>query len=180
MHDVVADADTAAITRAIIALARSLGKTVIAEGVETTAQADFLREAGCTLLQGFHFGAPMPAAELERQRLCASADFLNAARDPSLVRDIAPHAKDLEGFLFPSTYQFARSASPEEMAATMVREFRTEWGKIQPTAQQNPPVAGIGADPAPTPLPAPASRLSPAESKLMSAEIACCDFGQSN
>jgi len=34
--------------------------------VETAAQADFLREAGCTLLQGFHFGMPMPAAELER------------------------------------------------------------------------------------------------------------------
>ncbi|WP_367846178.1 sensor domain-containing protein [Rhodanobacter geophilus] len=66
VHDVIADPDTAAITRAIIAMARSLGKTVIAEGVETAAQADFLREAGCTLLQGFHYGAPMPAAELDR------------------------------------------------------------------------------------------------------------------
>jgi len=67
VHDVVTDADTAAITRAIAAMASSLGKTVIAEGVETAAQADFLRESGCTLLQGFHYGAPMPAAELERQ-----------------------------------------------------------------------------------------------------------------
>ncbi|HEX7731956.1 MAG TPA: EAL domain-containing protein [Rhodanobacter sp.] len=72
VHDIVTDADTAAITRAVIAMARSLGKTVVAEGVETAAQADFLREAGCTLLQGFHYGAPMPAAELER-RLAASA-----------------------------------------------------------------------------------------------------------
>ncbi len=66
VHDVTADSDTAAITRAIVAMARSLGKSVIAEGVETAAQADFLREAGCTLLQGYHFGAPMPAAALER------------------------------------------------------------------------------------------------------------------
>ena len=72
VHDVIADADTAAITRAIVAMARSLGKTVIAEGVETDAQADFLREAGCTLLQGFRYGTPMPAAELERW-LAASA-----------------------------------------------------------------------------------------------------------
>ena len=66
VHDVIADVDTAAITRAIIAMARSLGKTVVAEGVETAEQADFLREAGCTLLQGFRYGAPMSAAELER------------------------------------------------------------------------------------------------------------------
>ncbi|MEW9571527.1 EAL domain-containing protein [Rhodanobacter sp. Si-c] len=72
VHDVVVDADTAAITRAIVAMARSLGKTVVAEGVETAAQADFLHEAGCTLLQGFRYGAPMPAAELERW-LAASA-----------------------------------------------------------------------------------------------------------
>jgi diguanylate cyclase (GGDEF)-like protein/PAS domain S-box-containing protein len=65
VHDIVADADTAAITRAVIAMARSLGKAVVAEGVETVAQADFLREAGCTLLQGFHYGTPMPEAELE-------------------------------------------------------------------------------------------------------------------
>lgn len=103
------------------------------------------------------------AAELERQRLCTKADFLNAVRDPSLVRDIAPHAKNLEGFLFPSTYQFARSASPEEMAATMVREFRTEWGKIEAPAPEAPPAPGIGADPAPTPNSAPSPGLSPTE-----------------
>ncbi|GAB3790880.1 sensor domain-containing protein [Dyella agri] len=72
VHDIVTDADTAAITRAVIAMARSLGKTVIAEGVETATQADFLREAGCTSLQGFYYGTPMPAAELERW-LAASA-----------------------------------------------------------------------------------------------------------
>jgi UPF0755 protein len=71
------------------------------------------------------------------------------AGDPSLVRDIAPHAKDLEGFLFPSTYQFSRNASPQEMAATMVREFHDEWSKLQAPAQLNSPVRNASPDPAP-------------------------------
>jgi diguanylate cyclase (GGDEF)-like protein/PAS domain S-box-containing protein len=61
VRDVETDPDTAAITQAIIAMARSLGKTVVAEGVETVAQADYLREAGCEQLQGFLFGAAMDA-----------------------------------------------------------------------------------------------------------------------
>jgi diguanylate cyclase (GGDEF)-like protein/PAS domain S-box-containing protein len=61
VRDVETDSDTAAITQAIIAMARSLAKTVVAEGVETEAQAGYLREAGCEQLQGFLFGAPMDA-----------------------------------------------------------------------------------------------------------------------
>lgn len=62
VRDVESDSDTAAITQAIIAMARSLGKAVIAEGVETIAEADYLRAAGCAQLQGFLYGAPMDAA----------------------------------------------------------------------------------------------------------------------
>ena len=65
VRDVTNDADTATITQAIIAMARSLQKDVIAEGVETLAQGDFLRRAGCSQLQGFLYGAPMPAVALE-------------------------------------------------------------------------------------------------------------------
>lgn len=72
VRDIAVDPDTAAITSTIIAMARSLNKEVVAEGVETVLQADFLREAGCSQLQGFLYGAPMPAEALE-QRLAEQA-----------------------------------------------------------------------------------------------------------
>lgn len=58
--DVVTDPNDAAITRSIIALGHSLGLKVIAEGVETQAQADFLAANGCYYWQGFHFSCPQP------------------------------------------------------------------------------------------------------------------------
>lgn len=65
VRDITSDADTATITQAIIAMARSLQKEVIAEGVETVEQGDFLRRAGCSQLQGYLYGVPMAAAKLE-------------------------------------------------------------------------------------------------------------------
>ncbi|HZW24985.1 MAG TPA: GGDEF domain-containing response regulator [Gallionella sp.] len=52
------------IIRAIIAMARSLNLKVIAEGVETLEQADFLRANGCDEVQGYFYGKPMPGGEL--------------------------------------------------------------------------------------------------------------------
>ncbi len=57
----------AQIARAIIAMAHSLNLKVIAEGVETRAQLDFLRQHDCDEVQGFLLGRPMPAAQLESQ-----------------------------------------------------------------------------------------------------------------
>lgn len=78
------------------------------------------------------------ANELARQGLTTKEDFLRVAHDPSPVRDIAPRAPSLEGFLFPSTYQFSRNATPEEIAETMVRQFRDEWSKLQAVAPPPP------------------------------------------
>ncbi|MEJ7807381.1 MAG: GGDEF domain-containing phosphodiesterase, partial [Telluria sp.] len=62
IHDVPGDGE--AIATAIIAMAHSLDLTVVAEGVETLAQVEFLRGASCDIMQGFYFARPMPVAEL--------------------------------------------------------------------------------------------------------------------
>ncbi|WP_426687649.1 sensor domain-containing protein [Rhodanobacter ginsengiterrae] len=73
VRDIIGDRDTATITSSIIAMARSLNKDVIAEGVETREQGSFLRHAGCSQLQGFLYGVPMPAVEFQKL-LAASAE----------------------------------------------------------------------------------------------------------
>ena len=63
--------------------------------------------------------------------------FLGAARDPAPVRDLAPRARSLEGFLFPATYQFPRHIAPQEIVGAMVRRFREVWQAL-PKASLNP------------------------------------------
>ena len=62
--DVLVDEPDAAIVRTIVDMAKTLGFTVIAEGVEQEAQASFLLALGCDEAQGFLFARPMPAGEL--------------------------------------------------------------------------------------------------------------------
>jgi len=63
--DLLTDRNDAAISRAIIALAQSLSLEVVAEGVETQAQLDFLIDLGCGLFQGYLFSRPLPIEQLE-------------------------------------------------------------------------------------------------------------------
>ena len=62
VRDIEVDENDAAISAATLALAHNLGLKVVAEGVETQAQCDFLAEHRCDYLQGFLFGKPEPAA----------------------------------------------------------------------------------------------------------------------
>jgi len=64
IQDLPDAADTAAITRAIIAVADSLKLEVVAEGVESKEQLDFLREHKCPEIQGYYFSRPLPSHEL--------------------------------------------------------------------------------------------------------------------
>lgn len=65
------------------------------------------------------------AAAIENAGLGTSQDFLKVATsDTGLISDLAPEATSLEGYLFPSTYEFTRTQSVEDIAAAMVRQFR--------------------------------------------------------
>jgi diguanylate cyclase (GGDEF)-like protein/PAS domain S-box-containing protein len=75
VRDLPDDRDDAAITRAVIALGHNLGFKVIAEGVESAAQRDFLKQEGCDQSQGYFYSRPLPVAEFEtwlRARIAAA------------------------------------------------------------------------------------------------------------
>ena len=66
IKDIPADPDDVAIIQAIIAMGHSHRLEVVAEGVETAEQLDFLRKNGCDYMQGYLVGKPMPADEFNR------------------------------------------------------------------------------------------------------------------
>jgi EAL domain-containing protein (putative c-di-GMP-specific phosphodiesterase class I) len=66
VRDVLTDPDDAVIARTIVALARSLGMAVIAEGVETEEQLLFLSSHGCHAYQGYLFSRPLPLADFDQ------------------------------------------------------------------------------------------------------------------
>ncbi|HUW76262.1 MAG TPA: EAL domain-containing protein, partial [Gallionella sp.] len=65
VRDITSDPNDAAIVQTIIAMAETLGLNVVAEGVETEVQREFLELRGCTHFQGYLFGKPVPLAQFE-------------------------------------------------------------------------------------------------------------------
>jgi UPF0755 protein len=65
------------------------------------------------LLKGLRYGKP--------------AEFLAAAKDPSLIKDLDPAAPTLEGYLFPSSYRVSRKTTATELCRMMVEQFRRRW-----------------------------------------------------
>ncbi|MDD5052667.1 MAG: EAL domain-containing protein [Sulfuricurvum sp.] len=63
INDIESDPNDRAISNAVIAMAHTLGLSVVAEGVETLAQAEILRESGCDIFQGFYFDRPLKVEE---------------------------------------------------------------------------------------------------------------------
>ena len=69
-----ANPDDSSLVRAIIAMAHSLGQKVVAEGVEESAQVEFLRQHGCNVIQGYYYSKPLSESDFE--------DYLRAQLEP--------------------------------------------------------------------------------------------------
>ena len=81
MRSIEKAADAAAIVHAVVSLGRGLGMKVTAEGVETAEQHLFLRAAGVHSMQGYRFGRPVTAAEIDH-RLAAPEAYQVTSPDP--------------------------------------------------------------------------------------------------
>lgn len=77
VRDITTDSDDAAITEAIVAMAHSLKLKVVAEGVETVEQLEFLRRCGCEEVQGYYFSRPHP---VDRAELFLSRHFAESSK----------------------------------------------------------------------------------------------------
>lgn len=70
------------------------------------------------------------AQSLEAAGVMPAADFLPVASDPALIRDLAPTAPSLEGYLFPSTYRLSHSTTARDLCKEMTEQFRKQWRRL--------------------------------------------------
>ena len=77
------------------------------------------------------------AESVEHLGLASQHEFLAAARDPTPIRDLAPEAASMEGYLFPATYRVTRQTSPAQIVAQMSAEFRRHWKQLGAPADAN-------------------------------------------
>jgi diguanylate cyclase (GGDEF)-like protein len=83
IQSITADSENAGLADAVIAMGRNLSLTVVAQGVETAEQAEFLRAHACEQLQGFYFNRPMPPDEFTQLLLAPASEI--ACFDKSLA-----------------------------------------------------------------------------------------------
>jgi diguanylate cyclase (GGDEF)-like protein len=88
---------SAAIVAATIAMTRTLGMKLVAEGVETEEQRKFLVSQGCDRMQGFHLGRPMPAAEFVERLQSEDRDFADAQLRRAMGEPIAARSSEVMG-----------------------------------------------------------------------------------
>ncbi|HJT87073.1 MAG TPA: endolytic transglycosylase MltG [Bryobacteraceae bacterium] len=74
------------------------------------------------------------AAEAQQLGLFKASDFLTAARQPGMIRDLDPRAPTLEGYLFPNTYRLSRNTTPERLCRLMTGKFREVWKSLHTNA----------------------------------------------
>ena len=84
IRDIIGTTQNAGLADAIIAMGKSLSLTVVAQGVETREQAEFLRAHTCDELQGFYFNKPLPADEFTQLLLAQSAGITYTGKQLAL------------------------------------------------------------------------------------------------
>ena len=96
-----------------------------------TLAAGRIYEISVTVPEGFN---TFQIADLMASKGFTTRDaFLAAAADPTPIRDLAPDAPTVEGFLFPATYQFSRHITAQQIIAKMTDQFRIEWNTLTAT-----------------------------------------------
>jgi len=74
------------------------------------------------------------AQDIKRLHLFSDAQFLQAAKNPSSIRDLDPDAHSLEGYLWPDTYRLSRTTTAQQLCAAMTRKFRAKWRELHTNA----------------------------------------------
>jgi diguanylate cyclase (GGDEF)-like protein len=139
VEGIVTDAEDSAIVQAVISVAKSLGLSVTAEGIENAAQLQRLRELGCDRGQGFYFGHPR-AAELVFESLADQHDA--PARPVVIAPSDAERTRPVVAAPFEA--ERARPAVPAAPATAVVTEAQVAVAEAEPA-----PVAAPVAAPAP-------------------------------
>ncbi|MBI4743018.1 MAG: EAL domain-containing protein [Betaproteobacteria bacterium] len=127
VRDIIENPVNAAIATAAIVMARSLNLSVLAEGVETEAQASFLRGRRCDSMQGFLFSRPLPPAEFEQllvgnKRLALSASPAYSGQTLLLVDDEPGILSSLSRLLRREGFRILTALSPGEAFELLAKE----------------------------------------------------------
>jgi UPF0755 protein len=75
--------------------------------------------------------------------LFSANEFLAAARNPAMIRDLDPEALTLEGYLFPNTYNLSRHATPDSACRMMTAKFREVWHTLEAKTPSNTSVHAV-------------------------------------
>ena len=78
------------------------------------------------------------AAIVEKASAIKADDFLKAAADATSIGDLDPAAPDLEGYLFPSSYEVTHTTSAKQLCRMMTNEFRKQWNALKPDILPGP------------------------------------------
>src|SRR5712691_7828896 len=127
VRDVTTNPDDAAITLAIIGLAHSLKLKVVAEGVETEGQLNFLSMHACDEMQGYYFSRPVPPSECEAmlregRRLSLSANEAAAKPAVLLLDDDEKDLVLLEHILRPDGFRVLKTTDPKRAFELLARQ----------------------------------------------------------